>query len=301
MPGNKRQPAWTKLTVKIAPEAAPGIMDVLLSMARGVEERVAGSQVWLIAYLPGEPEVGRFLARVRERLQALREAGLEVGRASITTRRICSRGWEEAWKAGLDVVRVTPRLAVKPTWKDYVPAPGEVVVELDPGMAFGTGHHATTRGCLDALARLVRGGEVVFDIGAGSGILSIAAAKLGARRVVAIEVDELAARIAADNVALNRTAESVAITCGSGLRCVRGRADIIVANLTAAQITELAPAAAAHLRPGGVFIASGIAADQAAAVRDAVAHAGMTLRESRERDHWVTMVWEVGGNAPPAG
>jgi ribosomal protein L11 methyltransferase len=301
MPGNKHQLAWIKLTVKVGPEAAPGIVDVLLSMARGVEQRFVGSQVWLIAYLPTQGDVRRVVGRVRERLTALREAGLDIGRASVTTRRISSRRWEDAWKAGLGVVRVTPRLAVKPTWKDYVPAPGEVVVELDPGMAFGTGHHATSRGCLDALARLVRGGEVVFDVGAGSGILSIAAAKLGARRVVGIEVDHLAARIAADNVALNRAAESVAVICGSGLRCVRGAADIIIANLTAVQITELAQEARARLRRGGILIASGIAAPQAAAVREAVAHTGMTLRESRERDDWVTMVWEARKDASPAG
>ena len=289
---------WTRIVVKVSPEAAAGVADILLGFARGLEQRTRDSEVRLIAYMTADQDLSRALERIRERLEALRAAGLHVGKGSITARRIRSQPWEQQWKAGLGVVKVPPRLAIKPTWKDYVPAPDEVVVELDPGMAFGTGHHATTRGCLAALARIVRSGAIVFDIGAGSGILSIAAAKLGARRVVAVEVDESAARVARDNVFLNRVAGAVSVVCGSGLRCLRGRADVIVANLTAEQIAALAPQAAGSLRPGGMFVTAGITAGRAADVVAAATEAGMTVREREEQEEWVTITLEVGTNAP---
>jgi len=290
---------WTRITVRAPAEAEAGIADVLLSFSHGIEEKARGHEMQLIAYLPAHADTAQALARIEGRLAALREAGLQVEPLKIVTHRVRSRRWEEAWKAGLGIVHIPPRVVIKPTWKPYDPAPGEVVIELDPGMAFGTGQHATTKGCLEALGRHLRGGEAVFDIGAGSGILSIAAAKLGAGRVVAIEVDESAAQIAAQNVALNDVANVVAIICGDGLGCIRGRADVIVANLTAPQIIALAPEVVARLRPGGLFIASGIAAAQGPMVREA-AKGALTLREAQEQDDWVTIVWEAGKDAPPA-
>lgn len=289
----KRQTAYIRITVRVSPEAAPGIADVLLAATHGIEERARGAETWLVAYLPAEGDPGRVIERVNERLKALRDAGLRVGRGSVTTRRIRSRRWEELWKAGLDVVRIPPRLVVKPTWRDYTPAPGEVVVVLDPGMAFGTGQHPTTRGCLAALGDRVKPGQLVFDIGAGSGILAIAAAKLGARRVVAVDLDESAARVARRNAVVNRVADTIAVICGDGMRCLRDRADLIVANLTAAQIIELAPDVVARLRPGGAFIASGIAAAQVAAVAEACVAAGLVMRQSLELEDWVTVIWEA--------
>jgi len=302
-PHESREPTFVRLTVKVAPEAAPGIADVLLSLTHGVEERVTDSEVALIAYLPSDADAQLAVERVKDRLRALRAAGVDIGRGSVTRRRIRSKVWEEAWKAGFDVVRIRGQLAVKPTWKTYVPVPGEVVVELDPGMAFGTGQHATTRTCLDALAGAVRRGDIAFDIGTGSGILAIAAAKLGAAHVLAIEVDESAARIAKRNVALNEVGAIVEVICGRALQAIGGRADLIVANLTSAQIVELAADVVAHLRPQGVFVASGIAAEgeQAAAVCDAVEAAGMRLRDTYRVEDWVTLRWDFANDPPALG
>jgi ribosomal protein L11 methyltransferase len=301
-PRESRQPTFVRLTVKLASEAVPGVAAVLLSLTRGVEERATDSEVVLMAYVSSDADAQCAVERVKDRLQALRAAGLDIGRGSVTRRRVRSKAWEEAWKAGFDVVKIGRQLAVKPTWKEYVPAPGEVVVELDPGMAFGTGQHATTRACLNGLAALLRRGDIVFDIGTGSGILAIAAAKLGASHVLAIEVDEPAARIAKQNVHLNDEDAIVGVICGRGLQAVGGRADIIVANLTSPQIVELAPDVVGHLRPGGIFIASGIAADgeQPPAVRYPVEAAGMELREIIVEEDWAAIAWNRRGEGPHA-
>jgi len=301
-PHEARESTFVRLTVKVASEAAPGIADVLLSLTHGVEERATDSEVALMAYLPSDADAQCAVERVKDRLRALRAAGVDIGRGSVTRRRIRSKAWEEAWKAGFDVVKIGRRLAIKPTWKTYVPAPGEVVVELDPGMAFGTGQHATTRACLNALAALLRRGDVVFDVGTGSGILAIAAAKLGASYVLAIEVDESAARIAERNIRQNHVETIAGVVCARGLDAVGGRGDVIVANLTAAQIVELAPAVVEHLRPGGIFIASGIALDddQPKAVREAVEGFGMVLRKVLFEEDWVALAWNRCGEGPHA-
>lgn len=290
-----------RLMVKVSPQAAPGVGDAMLSLGRGIEEQPRSTEVRLITYLAAAEDVSRARRRIRERIAALREAGLEVGAATITVRSVPSRTWEQALAAGMEVVRVPPRIAVKPAWKRYVAQPGEVVVELDSGMAFGTGEHTTTRGCLGALGRCIFGGEVVFDVGAGSGILSVAAAKLGAVRVAAIEIDEQAARIAAHHVELNHVATAVAVICANGLRSVRGRADVVVANLTSRDIAALAPHVSDHLAAEGIFIASGISVSHGDAVRAAAGAAGLSLRERRREGEWLTMIWGPAGDASAAG
>ncbi|UCH34647.1 MAG: 50S ribosomal protein L11 methyltransferase [Armatimonadota bacterium] len=295
------EPMWVRITVTVSADAAPGIADLLLSLAHGVEEQPSAAGVRLVAYLPADSDVEGAVKHLRERLEALRSADVAMGQGRVARRRVRSQVWQEAWKAGFDVVRVGQQLAIKPTWKEYAAAPGEVVVELDPGMAFGTGQHATTRGCLVALANLVRPGMTVFDIGSGSGILAIAAAKLGARRVIAVEINESVARIARSNVALNSVADGVLVMCGDRLRCICGRADIIIANLTSDQIARMAPDVILYLRPKGVFVASGIALEQEADVRKALSRAGLVLREPQREEEWVTMTWELSRDASVAG
>ncbi len=311
---------WVEVTVEVSPEAAAGVADVMLAAMSGVEERTNRNGVSLVGYLSSRGEADKVVECIRGRVEALHAAGLDVGPARIRTRRADAQAWEEIARASLRVIRVPPNIVIRPTGVEYTARRDEVVIELDSGMAFGTGEHATTQGCLAALGRHIRGGEVVFDIGAGSGILAIAAAKLGARRAVGIEVDPAAARIAAGHVALNGVADTVAIVRGDGLHCLSSvaqqvypepaegppavmapaRAHIIVANLTAPQIIELASDVAEHLRPGGIFIGSGITATQAADVQVAAAAAGMILRDSAQQEQWVTMTWEAGNHAPAA-
>ncbi len=215
--------------------------------------------------------------------------------------------WAEAWKAGYGVLHIGRRLVVRPTWRDdYGPRPDDLLIELDPGMAFGSGLHPTTRLCLEALEDTVRPGQVVLDVGTGSGILSIAAARLGAARVLALDTDPLAVQIARENVALNRVEDVVQVEVGtvqisnsksqitnqqspiSNLQSLPSH--LIVANILAENIMELAPALAAHLLPEGVLIASGIIADRAEAVVSSLRANGASLVERRDDGDWVALV-----------
>jgi ribosomal protein L11 methyltransferase len=236
--------------------------------------------------------------------------------------------WAEAWKAGYGVLHIGRRLVVRPTWRDdYAPRPKDLLIELDPGMAFGSGLHPTTRLCLEALEDYVRPGQAVLDVGTGSGILSIAAARLGAARVLALDTDPLAVQIARENVALNRVEAVVQVEVAtvqisndkyqitnvkrqtanvkfpasnlqpptSNLQPPTSNfqfpaSNLIVANILAETIMELAPALAAYLLPGGVLIASGIIADRAEAVVGSLRENGLSPVERRDDGDWVALV-----------
>ncbi len=253
-------------------------------------------------YLLAEDEGAR--SQIEIGLALLRQArGLPEPRVCF----LAETDWAEAWKAGYGVLRIGRRLVVRPTWRDdYAPHPDDLLIELDPGMAFGSGLHPTTRLCLEALEDNVRPGQVVLDVGTGSGILSIAAARLGAARVLALDTDPLAVQIARENVALNRVEGVVQVEVGtvqianrksqitnqqspiSNLQSLSSH--LIVANILAETIIELAPALAAHLLPQGVLIASGIIADRAEAVASRLRENGLSLIERHDDGDWVALV-----------
>jgi ribosomal protein L11 methyltransferase len=245
------------------------------------------------AYLPCDE-------RLAERLSALRAALADLvayfpGMAELALEQsvVHDEDWANSWRAYYHPVHVAEGLVVAPTWSKYQASPGETVVWLDPGMAFGTGTHPSTVLCLRALAGLIRPGVSVLDLGTGSGVLAIAAALLGADRVVAVDVDPLAVRIARENVAQNGVADRVTVRHGelpqllaSGWQPV----DVAVANLTADWLTELAGALAAALKGGGILVGSGVVASSHARVEAAFAAAGMSLWRTVREEDWVA-VW----------
>jgi len=185
---------------------------------------------------------------------------------------------------------------IKPTWREYTAGKGDVVIELDPGMAFGTGTHHTTVMCLRMLEDTLQPGATVFDIGTGSGILAVAAAKLGAGAVRAVDLDPLAVRVATENIAINKVAAIVTASQGDLLSGVDGQADIIVANIIADVIVQMAPAVPGRLSDGGLFIAGGIIADRLGDVTKALLSNGLTLERVAEEGCWVTMLARWGGS-----
>jgi ribosomal protein L11 methyltransferase len=200
--------------------------------------------------------------------------------------------WAEAWKSGYDVLRIGRRLVVKPTWRDYTPEPDDLVITLDPGMAFGSGLHPTTRLCLEALEDYVRPSASVLDVGTGSGILAIAAARLGASCVMAFDTDPLAVRVARENVALNQVESVVRVQARtaetSNLQSPIW--DLIVVNILAETIMDLGPALAANLSPQGILIASGIIAERTDAVLGSFGQNGLALVEQRAEGDWVALI-----------
>lgn len=200
--------------------------------------------------------------------------------------------WRNNWKQHFTLLRVGRNLVIKPSWIDYDAQDGDVVVELDPGLAFGTGYHPTTYSCLEALEDLVRPGCAVLDVGTGSGILTIAAAKLGAGHVTAVDIDGHAVRAARRNFRRTGILERVNAASGSiPGAATKGRSyDLAVANISARGIRLVSPAIPELLAPNGVFIASGIIVEQHDEAVSAITEAGLSIDEIRQKDDWLTIL-----------
>ncbi|MHB8732403.1 MAG: 50S ribosomal protein L11 methyltransferase [bacterium] len=281
--------AWVELRVTVSAEAAEAAAEILRDLRGGglVEERPAAGRVRFRVYLLPSQLLRATLRAVRARIRGLRAYGLDPGRVTVAHRRVRARPWATAWRVHARAVRAG-RLLIRPSWVRAAPRPGDLVVAIDPGMAFGTGMHASTRlalrGLGQALAR--RTGAAVFDVGTGSGILAIAAAALGAQSVWAVDSDPIATAAARANARLNGCARRVRVADGSGIGAAPGRADIIVANIVADTIAELLPDARARLASGGLFIGSGIVAGRVRGVVRAARAAGFQKKAVLREGDW---------------
>ncbi len=211
------------------------------------------------------------------------------------TRELAEEDWAEAWKKHYTILHIGRALVIKPSWLEYAPRTDEIVVELDPGMAFGTGLHPTTRLCMVALEERVQPGMKMIDIGTGSGILSITAAKLGVRDILALDLDAVAVETATRNVAINHAENVVRVERGSiDKDGPRNLFDLVCINILAEVICDLAPAIAATLRPGGIVIASGILDFKTDIVIDALRAVGIETVEKKQEEDWVVLVGKKG-------
>jgi len=222
------------------------------------------------------------------------------------TRVLAEEDWAEAWKQQYRLQRLGRRTVIVPAWEEYAPAPGEIVIRLEPGMAFGTGLHPTTRLCLRALEDHCAPGSDLLDVGTGSGVLAIAAAKLGARSVMAIDADGAAVPIARENVALNGVGGQVTVRhgtlpggddvpvsflAGDGLELLdSGSFDLILINILSHVIISLAPALSARLAPHGTVIAAGLIDTQELLVTQSFEAAGLHVVERAQEKDWVSLV-----------
>jgi len=283
---------WLEVSVAVENETAEAVAEVLSRYAyRGVVVE-AGPEGWdagpvvVRAYLPADEQLQAKKRRVEEALWHLSQI------APIPAPTFCpvaEADWAEAWKARLEVLRIGQRIIVRPSWLEYTPAPGDVIVQLDPGMAFGTGLHPTTQMCLAELERLLQPGAKVLDMGTGSGILAIAAAKLGAGRVLAVDNDPVAVRTARANVAANGVQDTVDVMCGS-LKTVSQDFDLVLVNILARVIVEMLQGElVARVRDEGVLVTAGIIADQEPQVIAAMEQEGLSLTQRRQEEDWVCL------------
>ncbi|MBI4672289.1 MAG: 50S ribosomal protein L11 methyltransferase [Chloroflexi bacterium] len=214
----------------------------------------------------------------------------------LEVRELAAQDYANAWKKFYTILHVGARTVIKPSWLEYTPQRDEIVIELDPGMAFGTGLHPTTRLCLAALEKYVSPGVEILDVGTGSGILAIDAAKLGARWVDARDIDPIAAETAQKNVAASGLGDVIQVTRSSvTLEPQPHLYGMVAANIFADTIAELAPAIVQHLKRDGVFIASGILVERAQLVENAMRAQNMTLVEKQQEDDWLVMVYKSDG------
>ena len=243
------------------------------------------------AYLPEDARLESSLLALAERIAALRHAGAALGAGTISHRFVADEDWAETWKAYIHTEKIGERIVVRPTWEEYTPSADEIVIELDPGAAFGTGAHATTAMCLRWLEHLVSPGMRVYDVGCGSGILAVAAAKLGAGEVIAMDYDPVAVSVAEENIRQNNVHNVVA--CESDLLSAcegAAPAELITANIIADVIIRLFAQLDRHLAPGGTLLASGIINDRIAGVEHAAAQHGFTVLDMTCEKEWAAMI-----------
>jgi len=299
---------WIELSVAADHEAVEAVSEILGRacagavavepafelVAEGLAARVDTSRPQLVrGFLPAVDKTTADLAieQVREHLGHLQAFGLRpIG--ELQTRLLHEEDWADAWKSHFPVLKVGRRLVIRPTWREHQPAADDVVLALDPGMAFGTGLHPTTRLCLAALEQLADGGLVegarVLDVGCGSGVLAIAAGLLGAHQVVGLDTDPIAVEATMANGARNGLAGRLAARQGS-LPSADGPFDLVVANLISSLLIELAPLLAASVRTGGRLVASGIFIDREPEVLAALEHAGLERSGRSAEGDWVAL------------
>jgi len=282
----KDQGRWLELAVEVPREDEEAAADILRRYApRGVAIEVAGESVVVTAWLPDSSGIARQRRAVCRALASLP--------ATVRTRWLREEDWAEAWKAFFPVLRISRRLVICPAWRSCRARAGEAVIRLDPGMAFGTGQHPTTLMCLRALEETVQPGAAVLDLGTGSGILALAAARLGAASVLALDSDRQAVRAARENVRLNGLEAVVRVEDGT-VDGARGCFDVIAANISVPVIIELAGAMAVALKPGGVLIASGFSEERAGLVAAALTAAGLRVEGTLSDGDWRTHVARRG-------
>ena len=243
------------------------------------------------AYFKNDASAQETLMLVGEKLRELGklDLGFDVGSLTLDTQNVHEQDWAENWKKYYKPFRAGEHLVIKPSWEPYEEQEGDLVLELDPGMAFGTGTHETTFMCMEQLEKYVKPGCRVIDVGCGSGILGLAAAKLGASDVLAIDLDELAVKVAKENTEKNGLSDIVRVAHGDLLGRREEQADVIVANIIADVICYLCGPAKKHLLPGGVFICSGIIREREEDVQNALAAAGYTVCNRLAKGEWVCL------------
>jgi len=285
---------WFEITARVPPGQVEAVAGLMRDVAPGgvtIEEPIdilgpemgfrvrSGESLLVRVYLPSS-ELGAVLT------EDLRRAMEAFPAVELVAKPIYEQDWAVSWREFFGVVETGGRLVIVPSWIDHEPRLGQIPIRLDPGQAFGTGHHETTRLCLAALEDTVRPGMEVLDVGTGSGILAIAAIKLGASSVEALDIDPIAVEVARANCDANGVAAAVSITAGQLTAGHPGRYDLAVSNISTPANTALAPVFGVVVKPGGALILSGILEPDAEAVTAAMSQAGFSQTGRRLERDW---------------
>lgn len=303
---------WTEVLIKVDPQAVEAVTDILYGLgAQGVaidepvdvqklredelywdyiDEKLLENdteETKIMAYFSEEEtNLPEKIAVIKEKIRNLTEFGLSIGSGTVELSNVNQEDWESAWKQYFKPVHVTDRIVVKPEWEEYSPQEGEIVIEIDPGMAFGTGTHETTSMCINQIEKNLKSGDTVIDIGCGSGILSMAAVLLGAQRATGVDLDPVAVRVALENVELNNLQDKIEILHGNLTDVIREKADIVVANIMADIILILLEDVRAFIKDDGLFISSGIIQEKRAAVEARLLEKNFSIVEVETKGEW---------------
>ena len=242
------------------------------------------------AYLPINSFLGETVEAIKENINNLVLFNIDIGLNKVSIMEVNEEEWATAWKKYYHPVKISEKFTIVPTWENYTPVhTDELIIELDPGMAFGTGTHPTTVLCIQALERIVKKDDVVIDVGTGSGVLSIAAAMLGASSVLALDLDEVAVRSAKLNTKLNKVHEKTTVRQNNLLSGIDEQAEVIVANILAEVIVRFTDDVYRLLQKDGYFIASGIILQKKEEVKDAIIASGLEIIETVQMEDWVSI------------
>ena len=302
---------WTEVTVSTSNEAVEAVANILMEAgASGVKIDDAldyqnlkpdrygeiidlatiphvTSGAKISAYYPETVFVPEVIPTIKQRVSQLTDFGLNPAPNEVSMTALSDEDWATAWKKYYHPVRVTRYLTIVPSWEQYQPVQsGELVSRLDPGQAFGTGTHPTTKLCLQALETVINGGEHLIDVGTGSGVLSIAAKAMGVGAVEAYDLDDVAVASTQTNLDLNPVAKDVHVAANDLLAGIDTQADIIVANILAEIIIPLVPQARQNLKRGGYFITSGIIDDKFQVVMTTIKEAGFQITQHTQMGDW---------------
>lgn len=259
-------------------------------------------QAIIKGYFPEDTVMEQLIDELKPRIEGLREFEIDPGDVQYSYVEVDDEDWATAWKDYFHPIRITDKITIKPTWEQYEPEADELIIELDPGMAFGTGTHPTTSLCLKTLEAVIQGGEEVIDVGTGSGVLAIGAVKLGAKSVLALDLDPVAVSSATENVSLNGLSEQVDIHLSdllgvlrqdgaeSSALKVKPPVDLVVANILAEIILLFTDDVYEALKPGGLYIASGIWKNKEDVVEQGLLAAGFEVQEKFRDEDWLAFV-----------
>ncbi|MGF7185483.1 ribosomal protein L11 methyltransferase [Desulfitispora alkaliphila] len=306
---------WQEVTVTTEHEAVEAVSNIFHELGAGgvvvedpnVVEQYINSGIWdyyelpsemlevehvlIKGYLPVDTELPERLEQLKTSLTVLKNQIPQID-IQVNTAEVAEEDWANSWKAYYKPEKITERIVVVPSWEEYQSHQGELTIELDPGMAFGTGTHSTTKMSIQLLETVVNGDETVFDVGTGTGVISIAAAKLGCKSVFAADLDLTAVNIAKQNVEINGVKSSVEVVQGNLLEPLMGKEtpQIIVANIIADVIMLMAEDAYNTLEIGGYFITSGIIDSRGKEVKDKLSQMGFTIERIIEEKDWVAIL-----------
>ena len=240
-------------------------------------------EIKIKAFFSEEEDVVSIVSALRERIES-------KGLGKISTSEIEDEDYLDNWKKYFKPFKIGNNIIIKPSWEEYQEQKEDIIIDIDPGMAFGTGTHETTSLCIEALEEHVKNASTVFDIGCGSGILSIVSAKLGANKLVAIDLDPSCVRISKENIEKNNLSDKIDVRQGDLLEVLEGKADVIVANIIAEAILSITSSVKNYLKDGGIFISSGIILDKRDSVLESLKDNGFKIEEIKTQGEWVCII-----------
>ena len=307
---------WTEVCIRTTEEASDAISEMLTTIGAGgvviedpneIRRQIEspnsldyadqefmdslGTEVTIKAYFNEDSTSEELAILIKEKLAFISQF-LEVGKGYTGYTKVDDEDWSTAWKKYYKPFHISDSVVIKPTWEEYTRQTGEIVIEMDPGMAFGTGTHETTRLCSQLLEKYVKKDDTVIDVGCGTGILSIVAVKLGASHATAIDIDEVAVRVSRENCGINSVTDRISVKKGVLGDLELQKADIVVANIIADVIVNISTLMPAYLKEGGILLTSGIIRERKNDVLEAYTAMGFEFLNILERGEWVAMFFK---------